>query len=571
MQFRKFYSLSGGFIARDDILKHQLLWMLLLRVVLYTLLLGITFFLGTSNNDIITLPTYILTLLLLTVYSISIVSAFYLQATQKHIRKFGFIQNLLDALFATILVYFTGISHSIFATIYFFPIISGGLILPRKGGIIAAAGSTLLYGSILLFEYNQVFPMYFLYSEYTPTQSALALANHFSVRGLTFFLAALLSALFGIRLKTTEEVLSNTIRSYDKLTNLHKKIFDHIATGIITTDENFIITAVNNATYTITGFTPESLIGKDITSTFPSLHLQDAATRLSSDLIKKDGSKIRVGYSLVKVQAPKPNEGTPNQDHFEADSNLITLQDISEIEKLEKQIRQGEKLAAIGMMSAGIAHDFRNPLTAISGSAQVLVKEFSGKSEKNQANFILSSIIVRESNRMISTIADFLKFARPERDDKRWFSLENCIQEVLQVCKADPSWPTTCGISIDLDENLDVWADEKQFFTVLSHLIQNALAFCPRQEEKIHIEAKEVPILSNKSISNIRISISDNGPGVPENLYDKIFEPFFTQRADGTGLGLAIVKQTMEVHQGRIELGKSEMGGAKFTLRLPIP
>lgn len=572
MHFQKFYSLSGGNIAGDDILKHQLLWMLLLRVLLYTLLLGVTFLLGNSNSDIITLPTNILILLLLVVYTTSIISAFYLQSTQTHIRKFGFIQNLLDAAFATVLVYFTGISHSIFATIYFFPIISGGLILPRKGGIIAASGSTLLYGAILLCEYNSIFPNYFYLFGFSPTTSALALANHFSVRGLTFFLAALLSALFGIRLKTTEEVLSSTIRSYDKLTNLHTKIFDHIATGIITTDSKFIITAVNNATYTITGYTPESLIGKDITTTFPSLHLQDAAARLSADFTKKDGTKIRVGYSLVRVPAPKSNEkvvenGTP----LEEDSNLLTLQDISEIEKLEKQIRQGEKLAAIGMMSAGIAHDFRNPLTAISGSAQVLVKEFSGNSEENQANFILSSIIVRESNRMISTIGDFLKFARPERDDKRWFSLENCVQEVLEVCKADPSWPATCKISLNLAENLDIWADEKQFFTVISHLIQNALAFCPRENEEIEIEAKEIPTLSNQASSNILISISDNGPGVEEDLYDKIFEPFFTQRADGTGLGLAIVKQTMDGHQGRIELGKSKMGGAKFTLRLPTP
>ncbi len=573
MQFQPLFSLTGEGGTGEDTLRHQLLWMLLLRVILYTLLLGITFLLGNANLEIITLPKNIFILLLLSVYTISILSAFSLQASRKNLRKFGFIQTLLDTLFATILVYCTGISHSIFATIYFFPIISGGLILPRKGGLIAASASTLLYGTILILEYTATFPSYFNDFSFTPSQNIFALINHFSVRGLTFFLAAILSALFGMRLKTTEKVLSDTIRSYDKLTHLHKKIFDHIATGIITTDVNYIITATNNATYLITGYAPENLIGKNITKVFPTLHLQDVAARLSSDFTKSDGTKIRIGYSLVKVDVPNPTRNHPSSaiGPVEENNNLITLQDISEIEKLERQIRQGEKLAAIGMMSASIAHDFRNPLTAISGSAQVLVKEFTDDSEEHQANFILSSIIVRESNRMISTISDFLKFARPETVEKQWFSLENCITEVLEVCKADPSWPPTCEVQHKMVENIDIWADERQFFTVINHLIQNALAFCPARKENILIEAKEVTSLGESSASTIKISVHDNGPGVADNLYEKIFEPFYTKRADGTGLGLAIVKQTMDVHQGLIELDKSHLGGAVFTLHLPLP
>ncbi len=573
MQLQKFFSLSGKVNTTDEILKQQLLWMLLLRVILYTLLLGITYILSGSDLDLISPPPAVLILLLLSVYSTTILSAFYLQQnTNIHLRRFGFTQNLLDTTFATVLIYFSGISHSIFTAIYFFPIISGGLILPRKGGIVAASASTLLYGVILIFEYFSFVPVYFQEFYLTPTLNILALANHFSVRGLIFFLAAILSALFGIRLKTTEEVLSDTIRSFDKLSHLHKKIFDHIATGIITTDEDLIITTANNATHLITGYSPENLIGKNITHIFPTLLLQEESTRLSSDFAKKDGTKIRIGYSLVRVQVPKaPEPLQPPPDPIEGDSLLITLQDISEIEKLERQIRQAEKLAAIGMMSAGIAHDFRNPLTAISGSAQVLVKEFSDDTEDHQANFILSSIIVRESNRMIGTISDFLKFARPETIDMSWFSMQNCLGEVLQVCKADPTWPPTCQLSLSLDENIDIWADERQFFTVLNHLIQNALAFCPSKKEMIHIDAKEITSLGDESASTVRISIHDNGPGVPENQYEKIFEPFFTQRADGTGLGLAIVKQTLEVHQGLIELDRSHLGGAKFTIHLPIP
>ncbi len=570
MQLRKPFKLPQNAQTVGEILSHQLQWMLMLRIVLYTLLLGISFILGNADFELITLQENTLLLLLLAVYISTILSAFYLQYSKKNLRKFGFIQTLLDTVFATILIYFSGISKSIFTAIYFFPIISSGLILPRKGGLIAAAASTLLYGFILSLEFQSIYPEYFHLFNFSPSQNLTALANHFSVRGLIFFLTAILSALFGLRLKTTEDVLSDTLRSYDKLSLLHKKIFDHIATGIITTDATFTITAANNATHQITGYLPETIIGENITQLFPTLRIDEAAARMSSDLFKKDGTKIRVGYSLVRVQIPNPTDHKTTE-YMEEDSNLITLQDISEIEKLEQQIRQGEKLAAIGMMSASIAHDFRNPLTAISGSAQVLVKEFSEEAQKNQANFILSSIIVRESNRMISTISDFLKFARPETADNRWFSLRHCIEEVLEVCKADPSWPSTTEITLNIQDNIDIWADERQFFTVINHIIQNAMAFCPRQKEKILIEAAEVASLLDPTVSTIKITIHDNGPGVPDNQYEKIFEPFFTQRADGTGLGLAIVRQTIDIHNGLIEIDKSPLGGAKFTIHLPIP
>ena len=122
---------------------------------------------------------------------------------------------------------------------------------------------------------------------------------------------------------------------------------------------------------------------------------------------------------------------------------------------------------------------------------------------------------------------------------------------------------------MNFDEKLDVWADERQLFTVFSHLIQNAIGFCPPGVEEIIIDAKEQE--QDDGQGEVIIDISDNGPGVPENLREKIFEPFFTQRADGTGLGLAIVKQTIHEHQGTIEVGTSSSGGARFTIHLPLP
>jgi signal transduction histidine kinase len=122
---------------------------------------------------------------------------------------------------------------------------------------------------------------------------------------------------------------------------------------------------------------------------------------------------------------------------------------------------------------------------------------------------------------------------------------------------------------MNFDEKLDVWADERQFFTVLSHLIQNGIVFCPPEREHIDIDAKEEE--QGNGQGEVIIDISDNGPGINPNLHERIFEPFFTQRTDGTGLGLAIVKQTILEHQGTIDIGKSKSGGARFTIHLPLP
>jgi len=540
--------------------------MLLLRVILYTALLGITYMLSDLRFGIILLPNSALILLLTLVYIVSIVSAVVLTRLPINTRRFGFSQSLVDTFFAGCLVYFTGISSSIFTSVFFFPIIPGGLILPRRGGMIAAAASTLVYGVLLFLEYKTIIPTYFSTFDFTPLQKEMELINLFAVKGLTFFLAALVSAMFGARLTSTEEVLSDTIQSFDKLSHLYKAIFDNISTGIITTNDYFNITSANTAALTITGYQLTDCIGIDIRTILPEIDLQHGTTRQATDFTKNDGTKIRIGYSHTSLHS-SPSGNRPDKKDPGEDSILITLQDISEIEKMEHKLRQGEKMAAIGMMSAGIAHDFRNPLTAISGSAQVLASEFSSSDRGTNENLALTNIILRESDRLFITISDFLQFARPDIAERQWFSLLNCIEEVVQVCKANPQWPSSCRLDLEIDPRMDIWADRKQFFTIMSHLLNNAIAFCPEGDERVRLQAEEITDSNNGEL--LRISVEDNGPGIEKEKHEKIFEPFYTNRADGTGLGLAIVRQTMEGHKGSIEVSRSELGGATFTLTLP--
>jgi len=547
-------------------LKNQLMSMMLMRIILYTLLLGISFIFHGEQFDVILLPANLLFLLLLAVYVTTIVSAFILPLFLDNLRKFGFLQTLLDTFFVTLLVFFSGSSSSIFTSVYFFPIIAGGLILPKKGGLVAAAASSLQYGFLLALEIYGLYPGYVQEFIFFTPRAPMVIVNHFSIHGLTFFLAAILSTIFGTRLQTTEAALKSSISKFDSLAGRYKQIFDNISTGILTIDKDHVITSANNAIEKITGHTPETLTGKKLTFLSSDFDLSSPNVRQTTDFTKIDGQKVRIGYSHMIIQHTEETILAKNSPQ-----TIITLRDISDFERLEKQVRQAEKLAAIGTMSASIAHDFRNPLAAISGSAQVMAKDFVANGATNHTNFELTNIILRESNRLIDTISDFLKFSRPEHADKQLFSLRNCINEALQVCRADPNWPLTCEVKMTINQTLAVWADEKLLFTVFIHLIQNGLAFCPKGEEQLTITAHEIKTGMGGEEA-VEISICDNGPGVPLNTRDEqIFEPFFTSRTDGTGLGLAIIKQTINAHQGSISVGDTEGGGAIFTITLPLP
>lgn len=550
--------------AVRQILRNQLLWMLTLRVVLYTLLLIISYLFIDSEIDLILMPIELHTLLLAAVYLVTIFSVLFLILRNPDLRRFGFIQSLIDTIFVTLLVYYTGVSASSFTTVYFFPIISGGLILPRKGGLMAAAASTLLYGFILGLELLGTYPPYLDHLGINHSIDPIVSLNRFSIHGLTFFLAAILSALFSMRIKSTENALSDSLRNYDRLAELYKLIFDNITTGIITIDSSSLITSANNATAKITGYTQEMIVGKYFSDRFPTLSLDYPKTRQSADFTKVNGDIIRLGYSHVDMATlTGADQGAIGQN------KIITLQDISEVEQLEKQMRQAEKLAAIGMMSASIAHDFRNPLTAISGSAQILANDLSKEGSKSIGNYELTDIILRESGRMIDTISDFLKFSRPESANREWFSLAGCLEEVVQVCTAVPGWPTSADLIVEIDDKMDIWGDQKQVFTVLNHLITNSIAFCPPGEEIIEVLAREIK--NEGETDGLEIVVSDNGPGVAAELMEKVFEPFYTSRADGTGLGLAIILQIMEEHSGTVTVTRGHLGGAEFKLLFPLP
>ncbi|HER62934.1 MAG TPA: PAS domain S-box protein, partial [Desulfobacteraceae bacterium] len=471
----------------EEQLRSHILWFIFIRVLLFTLLLGVTYLLQSKDRLIILPPPFIILTFILVLYGYSIGSALYLQKQTAHLRRFGLIQLLSDTVFMSLLVYATGCSQSIFTAVFILPIIAGGLILYRIGGLIPAAAATILYGTVLTLEYLDYIPSYFHDARYIPVEDSLVAMNVFAVYGLTFFLIAMLSGMLAQRLRTTEDALTRTELKFDRLLLLYKQIFDDIITGIITVDDADVITSFNPAAENITGYPQKDMLGRRLRDIFPQLSAV-SSERHVADLEKKNGTTIRVGFSCSALRMssdPALNEPACTN------CKVITLQDISRVEEMEQQMRKAEKMAAIGELSASIAHDFRNPLAAISGSAQILDIELDGrKPEEAATRHSLTKIILRESDRMARTITNFLDYARPAVPDPEWFNLLKLATETADtVSEIMSDENTPCRIQLTIPERLEIYADRQLIQLALGHLLKNSCYASRKKGSPVYLSA----------------------------------------------------------------------------------
>jgi len=542
--------------TKSAVMKSKILWLLFLRVLVVSLLLGTSVLLQTKGPELILPPLRYLIYFSIGVYTVSVASALLLRFVWRY-NRFAFAQIGVDAALVTILVYFTGCSQSIFAIIYFLPIIAGSAILYRKGGLFFAALTSVGYGTVLTLENLDRYPLFFHGFGFIPDKEGLALMNLFAIHGLTFFLVAFFSSFVSERLRRTESQLSETTESYDRLASLYRQIFEDISTGIITVDIQGRITSFNRASEEITGYPAAEILGQRMAENFPNLVLERPKnSRLEAELVRKNGERFPIGYSSARLNSPDGREN----------GCVITIQDLSQIKKMEAQVRQAEKLAAIGEMAAGIAHEFRNPLTAISGAAQIFQEELTG----HPAYQPLLTIMLRECDRLNGTISEFLQFSKPTIPEKSWVALPRLVKESVELLAKGADLKASQRIIMDVPGTTELWGDERQIKQVLLNLIDNGLhALADQQEGAIRIGAGEEVDADGRE--RLVLTVNDNGPGIPESYIDKVFDPFFTTRDNGTGLGLAIVHQIVACHGGAIRVSSPPGKGTTFTVVLPLP
>ena len=550
----KFFNPPGFRAITKDALRHHLQWLLFLRVIIVSILLGISVILQTKTHALLIPPLPQVAYFIAAIYLFSIISALAMHLVSDY-RRFAISQTVSDALMAAFIVYATGGSQSIFTITYFLPIVSGSFILLRLGGLLMAATSTISYGFLLLVEF--LYGHLFLKGLTSPLTDPFVAMHFFAIHGLVFFITAGLCVMVFERMRRTESALFQSNIDYDRLYLLYKQVFDDISTGIVTVDAAGNISSINRSAELICGYPARELLGQRFGQTFPGLiHTTEVnQLRQLAEISKRDGSKIPVGYSWAKLNMP----------NYE-DSRVYTMQDLSRIRTMEKQVKQAEKLATIGGMAAGIAHEFRNPLAAISGAAQMLQDEAPCTSASRK----LVEIIARESTRLAGTIDDFLLFSKPTEPNRQGFRLPKLVHETIALLQQSRKWPShNCRTISHVADNLDCWGDPRQIQQVLLNLISNACQAMDEQGGDIEISAEIVA--DQSGLANLLIRITDNADGIDEAIRESIFEPFFTTRENGTGLGLAIVRQLVESHEGTIKLDSVVGEGSVFTVSLPLP
>jgi two-component system sensor histidine kinase PilS (NtrC family) len=470
------------------------------------------------------------------------------------------IQLAGDLLVETMLVYFTGALDSPFSFLYLVSIITASTMLYRRGGLFAASGAVILYGVLGDLIYNNVIPLpqqsWIVPTTWTATRLYLNIGTNFA----GFYATALLTAYISEKLQKTSEELDEKGRIVAALRALNQNVVESIPSGLITLSTEGIASFVNPAGCQILQTESRSVIGHHVSELgfFRPQEWEDARRALAAEsVVRIEKNNFRVGSggedrSLGYAVTPlRTLEGT------ESGYTLI-FQDLTEMKQLEAELRLKDRMAAVGELSAGIAHEIRNPLAAIAGSVQVLQKSSSLSPQEQR----LMSIILKESERLNKSIADFLRFVRPQDRRPTEFDIAASLSETLDLLANSPELRADHTIERQIaPPSFTMVGDADQIRQVFWNLARNAFQAMPhggllRVSTEVHADV-------------YRICFSDSGRGMSELDLRRLFQPFRTNFPSGTGLGMAISYRIVQAHGGDIDVASRSGAGTRITVSLP--
>ncbi len=532
--------------------------LMLLRVIVITLFLGSvivfrqkiggTFHFGTVST--LTVFTYFLTLL----YAA-------LLPWINNLRRFCYIQITTDIFIETGVIYVTGGIESPLSFLYTLSIISAGIIHRRSAIYFIASIASICYGFFIDLEfYNFINPIYIYPKSEIASEGSYVLYVTF-ITICSFFLVALLTGFLVEKLRLIREELSVKSNHLLELRAFHENVVESMGSGLLTIDMDKRISSFNNAAEKITGFNFFEINGKSYSEIFQfpepgeieKLKNNYVPYRCEGIFTKKDKNKVHMEINLSVL---KDEEGNVK-------GYIGVFQDVTEFKEMEERVAQSERLAGIGKVAAGIAHEIRNPLASMSGSIQVLKqKKWMEKESKD-----LMDIVVRETNRLNDIVVRFLSYARPHPVKLTKYDINALIQDMLSILKNSKEYNQEIETSTKFENtSLIIKADSQQIQQALWNLCLNSIQAMP-DGGKLKISTR---LINNENKTYAEIETSDTGSGIKEEDKENIFDPFFTTKEDGTGLGLASVYRIVENHRGTIKV-KSELSkGTSITLQLPL-
>ncbi len=499
-------------------------------------------------------------------YTLNLFYLIYNQIGRDYVLQ-AYLQILCDVTIITAIVHVTGDLESNYLSLYLVAIILASVLLPRGRVFLVAAVSFVLMGSLLELAYlpslyPQVarrYPAFRFLETSSPLPvdlGTLQVKIFASLFG--FFAVAYLASYLAETLRKAGAELRDKSGQVASLQAINENIIQSMRDGLITTNLEGAILDVNPAGATILGRRPAELKGKPIESV-----LQDALLpgrlpgesplpdrRREITYQHADGEQRVLGVAASPLVLPEAG----------VVGYVYSVQDLTEEKRLEAEYRAIDRMVTLGRLSAGIAHEIRNPLASIAGSVNLL--QSIASLDEDQARLI--DIVSRESARLNKLVSDFLVYSRDQRFEFRDVDLVNLLEETLLLVEHHPLFGPGYRVERRLPRHPVVaCADADKIRQVFWNICDNSLKAMP---EGGTLTAE---ILEDGGSQNVRVALSDTGIGLTKAELEKLFEPFQAGFANGTGLGLAIVYQIVQGHRGRVQVKSTVKKGTRFLIELP--
>jgi len=472
------------------------------------------------------------------------------------------VQLAADALIVSAVVLLSGGVTSYFSSLYALPIVAAAVLQFRRGGLLVGILSTLMFAGVVLAQYTGALTL--------PLQDLPAPRVAIFSVGLNafgFVSVAVLSGYLAEGLRRADARLQRASSQLADLQAFNQHVIDSLTSGLLTTDPVGRVRTFNRAAEAITGTTAEEAAGRPVAEVLqlpPGFESPSAAPGLSgrgrveTPYRRPDGHHVELGFSASPLMTPAGTTGW-----------LYTFQDVTEIKRTEREMRVQQRLAAVGEMAAGIAHEIRNPLASMSGSIQILRQELPLTEEQAQ----LMDIVLRESERLNDTIRSFLAYAKPQRLTTKRLDLRKVVRDTATLLQNSTEIRDDHEIALDLPDS-PVWyeADEGQIRQVVWNLATNGLRAMPEGGQlTLSAVAEQIAAAAVGMPGDVVFSVRDQGVGIPPEEIDQIFQPFRGAFARGTGLGLAIVHRIVSDYGGEINVTSQPSAGTTVQVRLPAP
>jgi two-component system sensor histidine kinase PilS (NtrC family) len=508
---------------RDLGLHRKLVWLTLFRIITVTVLLGGTLMVSWNARVDAYRELAPLYVVIVASYVVSIVFAVALR------QRIGLVpiaygQVVLDVAVAAGVVALTGRSESVFVFLFSLAVVNGAILLFRPGAIVAAVLSISAYLGVALWGGSLV---------WVPTLFAHAGA---------FVATAVLATYLAQLLQVTGERLAARESDLATITALHEAIVQSMTGGLLTLDHKGRVTFLNRAGEQVMGRSMEQVVGRQARDEFPMFG--ERVARDEIDFTSLKGTRLRLGYSSFPLQDRAGRMmGT-----------AVIFQDLTQLRAMEEAMERSQRLADLGRVAAGLAHELRNPLASLSGSIELL-RDQAGEDERR-----LLGIALREAERLDDLVTDFLRFARPPPIRRERVDLAALLAETLEVFARDPA---AAGVQIERELRVsEADCDPGQIRQVAWNLLLNAAqALAGRGTVRVRCAPVED--------GDVRFEVEDDGPGIADADQPRIFLPFHTTKSGGTGLGLATVQRIVDAHAGSVTVRSHPGEGTRFTVRLP--